>query len=156
MKRRNGFTLIEIMIVVVIIGILSALAIPRFTKASMRSKISEARLILRSIYQAAMIYYQENGCYPGTNWGTWFFNNAKTKNTSWNELPGFDLDRPSGYPRFTYSLWTWTDPTTKKSFFHAARAWGWSPDSYDAQVRKVKDLQIDKDGIITGGTIMGE
>ncbi len=59
-----GFTLIELMIVVVIIGILSSLAIPRFSQASRKAKYSQARLHLKRMYQALTVFYAENGCYP--------------------------------------------------------------------------------------------
>ena len=59
-----GFTLIELMIVVVIIGVLSSLAIPRFSQATRKAKYSQARLHLKRMYQALTVYYADNGCYP--------------------------------------------------------------------------------------------
>lgn len=65
-KRQRGFTLIELMIVVVIVAILAAMAIPRFMRASVRSKQTEARLILKQIYTMQRAYRQENDTYyPG-------------------------------------------------------------------------------------------
>ncbi len=60
---RKGFTLIELMIVVVIIGILAALAIPRFMQATVKSRQSEAKGILKQIYTMERTFRQETGAY---------------------------------------------------------------------------------------------
>jgi type II secretion system protein G len=63
LRDSKGFTLIELMIVVVIIGILAALAIPRFTQASARAKEKEADGILKQIYTLQQTYKANAGKY---------------------------------------------------------------------------------------------
>jgi prepilin-type N-terminal cleavage/methylation domain-containing protein len=62
-KSNKGFTLIELMIVVVIIGILAALAIPRFMRSTTKAKQSEAKQLLKQIYTMQRAYRQENDTY---------------------------------------------------------------------------------------------
>jgi type IV pilus assembly protein PilA len=62
-RNKKGFTLIELMIVVIIIGILAALAIPRFQNATTKAKESEAKTILKQIYTFQEAYRQETGGY---------------------------------------------------------------------------------------------
>jgi len=61
MRRRitGGFTLIELMIVVAVIGVLAAIAIPNFMKYIRKSKTSEAREQLSKMYAQARVYYLE-------------------------------------------------------------------------------------------------
>jgi type IV pilus assembly protein PilA len=63
MRNRKGFTLIELMIVVAIIGILAAIAIPNFLKFQAKSKQSEAKTNLKGIYTAETAYFGENNSY---------------------------------------------------------------------------------------------
>jgi type IV pilus assembly protein PilA len=62
-SRRTGFTLIEMMIVVAIIGLLAALAIPNFLRFQLKSKIAEAKVNLNAIRTAEHSYYSTQGVY---------------------------------------------------------------------------------------------
>jgi prepilin-type N-terminal cleavage/methylation domain-containing protein len=58
---RFGFTLVELMIVVVILGILAAVAIPAFTRYVKRSKTAEAVGNVQAIYRGEVVYYNNSG-----------------------------------------------------------------------------------------------
>jgi type IV pilus assembly protein PilA len=62
-KLARGFTLIELMIVVAIIGILAAIAIPNFMKFQARARQSEAKANLKAFFTAAKGYFAEYGAY---------------------------------------------------------------------------------------------
>lgn len=57
-RDQSGFTLIELMVVVVIIGVLAAMAIPRWMHATTRTKQSEAKQVLKQIYTMERMYKQ--------------------------------------------------------------------------------------------------
>ena len=62
-NRRGGFTLIELMIVVAIIGILAAIAIPNFLKFQLKAKTSEGKTNIAAIRTAEESVYAEFGAY---------------------------------------------------------------------------------------------
>ena len=63
---KKGFTLVELMVVIVIIGILAALAIPRFMGATNKTKATEYKPILKQIYTMQEAYKQERDVYGAT------------------------------------------------------------------------------------------
>jgi type IV pilus assembly protein PilA len=71
MKRiQKGFTLIELMIVVAIIGILAAVAIPQYQDYTVKAKLSKVQGTLDPVKTALALFFQENGAFPAaaSNW----------------------------------------------------------------------------------------
>jgi type IV pilus assembly protein PilA len=68
-KSNQGFTLIELMIVVAIIGILAAIAIPNFMTYQAKARQSEAKVGLGGIFTSATSYFAENGTFTVANIG---------------------------------------------------------------------------------------
>jgi len=94
-KAAKGFTLIELMIVVAIIGILAAIAIPKFADLVTKSKESSVKGSLGSVRSALSIYYSDTeGIFPtANNLGTALTTSAKYL----KELPAIGLPRPADH-----------------------------------------------------------
>lgn len=69
MRRRSGFTLIEIMVVVVILGLLAALVVPRIGPQVAEAQRTTAATQIRSLEDALEMYRMHNGFYPSTQQG---------------------------------------------------------------------------------------
>jgi len=68
LQRRAAFTLIELLIVVAIIAILAAIAVPNFLEAQTRSKVSRVKADMRSAGTGIEAYSVDHGAYPTFNW----------------------------------------------------------------------------------------
>ncbi len=119
-RRLSGFSLVELMIVVVIVGILAAIAIPAFTAYMQKSKTSEATTFIGEIKQRQEAFRAEFGRYAspsagpadvwpvtayaanGVAWG------APAPGSGWSQLGA----RPDGYVRFRYSCVSGLPATT--------------------------------------------
>ena len=68
-RRLAAFTLIELMVVIVILGILAAFVVPRLTKRPEDARVTKARVEISNLEQALELYYLDNGAYPSTEQG---------------------------------------------------------------------------------------
>lgn len=66
---QNGFTLIEVMVVVVILGILAAIIVPRIMGRPEEAKRTKAAVDIKGVEQALNLYKLDNGMYPDTEQG---------------------------------------------------------------------------------------
>ena len=68
-RAARGFTLIEIMVVVVIMGVLAALVVPKLLSRTGESKVAAAKVDIATILQALKLYQLDNQRYPTTEQG---------------------------------------------------------------------------------------
>jgi type IV pilus assembly protein PilE len=94
--KEKGFTLVELMIVIVIVGILAAVAIPKFSIAADKARASEFPTVLTGIYTNQEAYKAESGTYAPA--------------AGWNSISMTDPSKTAGQSKwFNY---TWTTPTS--------------------------------------------
>ena len=109
-RRSSGFTLIEMMVVVAIIGILAAIAIPNFLRFQLKAKTSEGKTNLAAIRTSEESYYSEFGVYvsadavptdPGQNLKIQFDNQPVNGDNAGFDRMGW---APEGYVFFNYAV----------------------------------------------------
>lgn len=108
MTKQKGFTLIELMIVIAIIGILAAVAIPAYTDYLKRSKVTEGINLLGGLKTPAEEYYADKGTWPeitsigGKTGGNYATKIAKVNNKTAYQA-SFDDNAIKGYLVLEYS-----------------------------------------------------
>jgi len=68
-RDRSGFTLIEIMVVIVILGLLAALVVPKLVGRTEEAKKTQSRVQIKSLEQALELFKLDNGFFPTTDQG---------------------------------------------------------------------------------------
>jgi len=68
-KRLEAFTLIELMVVIVILGILAVFVVPRISKRPEDARVTKAKIEISNLEQALELYYLDTGTYPTTEQG---------------------------------------------------------------------------------------
>ncbi|HEY3646159.1 MAG TPA: type IV pilin protein [Gammaproteobacteria bacterium] len=95
MRRQNGFTLIELMVVVAIVGIIAGIAYPSYLKSMQKGRRAEAKTELTRFAQALERCYSSNGTYQNTGCST-------VEDSSGNFLSGLQSS-PNKYYNITAS-----------------------------------------------------
>lgn len=120
-SHRAGFTLIELMLVVAIIGVLAAIAIPSFVNYQLKSKRSEAFSNLQAIATAQNSYFAANGVFVDT--GTSFPGMVGPNKRLWDAPSATAFDpfgfRPEGNVYLDYAVTT-AGPCTCVTCFTAS------------------------------------
>src|SRR5512137_521990 len=106
-RDNRGFTLVELMIVVAIIGILAAIAIPNFLQFRLKAKTSEAKSNLGAIRSTEVAYFAEWNTYVGQQAPTPVANRANNPDkVPWDKTTRFSIIgfAPEGNVFFSYSM----------------------------------------------------
>ncbi|MDQ6995123.1 MAG: type II secretion system major pseudopilin GspG [Mariprofundaceae bacterium] len=85
--KEQGFTLLEIMVVLIIIGVMAAIVAPRFIERADEAKVDSTKIQMKNIQQALKLYRLQKGHYPSSNEGLKALTSAKGGKTYLDEMP---------------------------------------------------------------------
>ena len=97
-KLKNAFTLLELMVVILILGLLASFVLPKLTGKSEEAKVKVVCIQMKSISQALKMYKVDNSMYPSTSQGLKelskkdYFEDGKIPKDSWKKEYIYTLD----------------------------------------------------------------
>jgi prepilin-type N-terminal cleavage/methylation domain-containing protein len=164
--RKNGFTLVELSVVVVIVGILSTLAISRYRTLTVKAKIQEAVLYVKYLQQLEDAYYASYGVLPHQD-GTLLWVVDKGLNDNWlgripwwrsfmnrtsTRLRQLGVDPPTGgKARFWYYFAWWGGGSATRIIYAYPKTiydiWSFPQEECDRSLENVT-IAIDNDGSV--------
>ncbi len=131
MMKRKGFTLIELLIVVAIIAILAAIAIPNFLAAQVRAKVARAKGEMRSIATGLESYYVDYNAYPRAWVPTGFISKCSIRmiplTTPVAFLTNIPKPDPFGLPQIQSDEYDTYDYLDEQSFIELRNSQGANP-----------------------------
>jgi prepilin-type N-terminal cleavage/methylation domain-containing protein len=132
-QKQTGFTIVELLIVIVVIAILAAITIVAFNGIQDRAKFSQKRSDLSNIQKVVEMYYAENNAYPNTS-NNWRFQ---------RELG--DAFIPGVVPKYTASL-----PSVNDGFTNQANSNTYAYRSNGTDYKIIRFIRTQDGGIPAG------
>ncbi len=154
MTRNEGFTLVELMLVVVIIGVLSAVAIPAFSRYVKKSKTTEAIMHLDKMWTGAVTFYEAERTdslgvvlpkqFPGDGSGCGFI-------CAWNPASGCSTRKkcPQNFFALTSSCYAWvrTGYSLNGDFAYSPNFYAFASGGVAHSVQAIVQGDLDCDGV---------
>ena len=126
MKKANGFTIVELLIVIVVIGILAAISIVAYNNVAAKARDSQRVQDIKTIAKALEMYYIDNGEFPSSAAGSTSINSswAASADASWQNnssqlegyiggsLPADPVNSGGGIGSTTYGYAYYSNPST--------------------------------------------
>lgn len=138
-KNNRGFTLIELMMVVIIIGILAAIVVPKFTGQTEKARMAATKMEIRNIGMALDRYEMENGAFPTTEQGLRALMEKPTSSPTPRDWSGPYLkDEPKDPWQQSYQ---YRRPSQNNLDYDL---WSWGPDGKDGTEDDVTNWKKDK------------